>query len=106
MADESNPRLARVLFKIAGQRPIRPGRGQRVDMQDRGTGIESGGDDFRRLARADERAAEDDIDGDTEAREPAHRLAHARHAFFGQRTLRIVRPRVAALLGDGVADEI
>ena len=43
---------------------------------------------------------------DAEPREAARRLPQARHALFGQRPLRIVGPRVAALFGDAVSNQI
>ena len=51
-----------------------PSGRERVDVDERRPRVEAGGDDLRRLPRADERAREHDVDRHAEAREPARRL--------------------------------
>ena len=69
-------------------------------------GIEAAGDDLGGLPRADERARHDDVERDVEPLQRACRLAQLRHALLRQRPLRVVGPRLAALFGDTVTDQI
>src|SRR6185503_5498039 len=106
VADQRDARLARVLFQVGDQRGVAGARRERLDVDERRTRRQPAGDDFGRLARANERAGEHDVERDAEARQAACGLAHARHALFGQRTLLVVGPRVTAFLREAVADQI
>ena len=58
---------------------------------------EAGGEKFRRLLRAHERARDHQIEVDAELDQPVDDFAHARDAFVSQRPFRVIRPFVVAL---------
>ena len=68
--------------------------------------LHAGREQIGRLLRAHERAREDFVDLDVERLETVDRFLEARDAPLGQRPLVVVGPVLAALGGDGVANEI
>src|SRR5262245_61913567 len=85
--DDRDVRFSRVLLEVGEERGMRAARRERFDGDDRRPRIETGGDDLRGLPGAHQRAGENDVDGDVEAREAADRLAQPRHPVFAERPL-------------------
>ena len=106
VTDDGDAPAAQVLFQFRQDGRLRATGRERVDVDDGGPRIEGRGDDLRRLTGPDQRACQDDVDGDTEARERARGFAQSRGTVFSQRPLGVVGPRVSASLGDAVANQI
>ncbi len=106
MADERDPRLARVLHHLLDDGRERARGSEAVAAGDRRLRREMLRKDVRRLLRADQRAGDDVVERDAQRLERSRLFAQRRNPFRGERTLRVVRIVIAAFGGDAVPDQV
>lgn len=106
VTDQRNTRVAGLFGEIGRQRLVREARGERLDHDEGGRREETAGNDFCGLPRPHEWTGHHHVERHVESRQATGGLAQPRDPLTRERAFRIVGPRVAALLGAPVSNEI